>query len=428
MSSISRSQRAYVYIFLPGDGYVPAGLLDLAPGSDVFRFRYGRRYRERPNALPIDPVRLPLSLSGEALAGSGRMLFNALRDAAPDRWGRKVLAYMAGVPAGSLSEFDVLTAAHSDTRVGALAFGPDAESGPRPMASWWRGERGRSVADLKEVARVARRVDELDDVDVDTLRQELPPDAFLQALAGSPSVGGGRPKALVETDGGLWIAKFPRCGDGWNEPRVEYATMTLARRCGVETAECRLVLLGDIDALLVRRFDRDALGQPRHMVSGFTLRDMREDDDWGSYQDLALAALRHGDDKAGPELFRRMAFNILCANTDDHPRNQAFFVSRTEARLTPAYDIVPQRFAQREYLLALDCGSQGRRATLENALSRPEPFGLTTAEAREIMREMLSVARGWREHFEECGVRGRDIDTLAGRFVQAERGLTDLKP
>ncbi len=421
--------QAYVYIHLPGTGYVPAGLLRFEPrgGERTARsfFRYGRRYLSRPNVLPVDPVRLPLDL-GDQEVGTRRgvPLFNVFRDSAPDRWGRKILAVMAGVPVETLTECDILTAAHSPARIGALAYGPDKKGGPKSMAAWCKKDVfARNVEDLETIARIIEAVDSEEQAAIDALRRELPQDEFLRVFAGSLSpVGGGRPKALVREDGIEWVVKFPKQGDAWSEPLVEHAAMTLAAKCGIHVASTRVERIRGEDVLFVRRFDRED-DLRRHMISGFTLGDLREDGEWGSYQDLALAARRYGDDTAGEQLYRRMIFNILCSNTDDHPRNHAFFVSQSSVRMTPAFDIVPQRFTLDRYELALGLGTQGRVATLENAMTRPEPFGLNKEAGQRVISAMIAVVSGWDGHFQEHGVSQRDRDILRHRFQQAAEPL-----
>jgi serine/threonine-protein kinase HipA len=234
----STSERAVVFIRLPGLEYVPAG--GRRHAHREYFFRYGRRYLGRPDAIPLDPARMPLA----DMEFSGRALFSALRDAAPDRWGRKVLGLMAGRAPGTLSEFEVLTAAHHPQRMGALAFGPTPD-GPASLAPWATGDAFCMVPeDLGRVAAIVARVDEVeDDEERDAVRSGMPEDAFLAALASSLSLGGARPKAMVSVDGTPWIAKFSKRGDPWREPVVEHATMTLAARCGITVASPRLMEL-----------------------------------------------------------------------------------------------------------------------------------------------------------------------------------------
>jgi len=413
----STSERAVVFIRLSGMDYVPAGLL--RHEDRAYFFRYGRRYLQRPDAIPLDPARMPLA----DMEFSGSNLFSALRDAAPDRWGRKVLGLMAGRAPGTLSEFEVLTAAHHPQRMGALAFGPTPD-GPASLAPWATGDAFCMVPeDLGRVAAIVARVDEVeDDEELDAVRSGMPEDAFLAALASSLSLGGARPKAMVTVDGTPWIAKFSKRGDPWREPVVEHATMTLAARCGITVASTRLMELDGHFVLLVERFDRLS-GGSRHVISGFTVTGAEEDGDWGSYQNLAEQARRLGDADCGPEIFRRMAFNALCSNRDDHLRNHAFFVSRKAIAMTPAYDLVPSAIRFRQWHLSLRCGLEGRAATRSNILSDVRPFGLSESEARRIWEEMRETAAGWREHFAGHGVTKREMEELRHRFALAEGSM-----
>ncbi len=413
----STSERAVVFIRLPGMDYVPAGLL--RHEDRAYFFRYGRRYLGRPDAIPLDPARMPLA----DMEFSGRALFSAQRDAAPDRWGRKVLGLMAGRAPGTLSEFEVLTAAHHPQRMGALAFGPTPD-GPASLAPWATGDAFCMVPeDLGRVAAIVARVDEVeDDEELDAVRSGMPEDAFLAALASSLSLGGARPKAMVTVDGTPWIAKFSKRGDPWREPVVEHATMTLAARCGITVASTRLMELDGHFVMLAQRFDRQS-GGSRHVISGFTVTGAEEDGDWGSYQNLAEQARRLGDADCGPEIFRRMAFNALCSNRDDHLRNHAFFVSRKAIAMTPAYDLVPSAIRFRQWDLSLRCGLEGRAATRSNILSDVRPFGLSESEATRIWEEMRETTAGWREHFAGHGVTKREMDELRHRFALAEGSM-----
>lgn len=410
----STSERAVVFIRLPGMDYVPAGLL--RHENRAYFFRYGRRYLGRPDAIPLDPARMPLA----DMEFSGGALFSALRDAAPDRWGRKVLGLMAGRAPGTLSEFEVLTAAHHPQRMGALAFGPTPD-GPASLAPWATGDAFCMVPeDLRRVAAIVARVDEVeDDEELDAMRSGMPEDAFLTALASSLSLGGARPKAMVTVDGTPWIAKFSKRGDPWREPVVEHATMTLAARCGITVASTRLMELDGHFVLLAQRFDRIS-GGSRHVISGFTVTGAEEDGDWGSYQNLAEQARRLGDADCGPEIFRRMAFNALCSNRDDHLRNHAFFVSRKAITMTPAYDLVPSSIRFRQWDLSLRCGREGRAATRSNILSDVRPFGLSESEATRIWEEMRETVAGWQEHFAGYGVTKKEMEELRHRFALAE--------
>ena len=203
------------------------------------------------------------------------------------------------------------------------------------------------------------------------VKDEIPNDPQAQQVQDlmllGTSMGGARPKAVVQDGEGLWIAKFNRDDDRWNNTRVEHAMLRLARECGLNTAESRIETVGTKDVLLVRRFDREraAKGYTRaRMVSGLTL--LRADEAPQARQNwsylILVEALRRvvADAKSDArELFRRICFNALISNLDDHPRNHAVLAKDKSWQLSPAYDLTPSVPVSSEHRdLAMDCGDQ----------------------------------------------------------------------
>lgn len=398
------ADRTYVYIHLPAAGeFIPAGILDISQdaGAVVSEFRYGRRYLERGDAVPIDPLQLPLT--AQTFQSTG--IFGALQDASPDRWGRHLLDRAAEEYGVRPTEFDYLTVLDQDSRIGALAFGPDLH-GPHPHTPFWRP--ATVDGDRLDLAAMLTAVDAI------LADDQLPPE-FRRFLIRGSSVGGAKPKAAVDYEGRSWIAKFSEALDNWPTCRAELAAMRLAGRCGIRVPSCRVISIGGRDILLIERFDRygDQL-QPlrRHFVSAMTLtgaRDMTR----GSYGDIARAIRRFGPVDSLrtdlSELFRRMVFNILCNNHDDHLRNHGFLYDGGSRmwRLSPAYDLVPQPRWDPEApsRLTLGAGRQGSLATVENALSRTADFGMEPTAAKEIIQEMAgTIRRHWLKEHESAGV------------------------
>lgn len=245
-------------------------------------------------------------------------------------------------------------------------------------------------------------------------------------LAGT-SMGGARPKAVIEDEAGLWLAKFNRPDDRWNHARVERALLLLARECGVQTAESRLPRIGDRDVLLVKRFDRERLdgGYRRaRMLSALIL--LRADDsqqDRGKWSYVLLVeALRRISSEArqdAAELFRRMTFNALISNTDDHPRNHAVIAPDIDWRLSPAYDLTPSMPISIERRdLALVCGDLGRYANAENLLSQHARFLLDRAAAESIIDNMERAVRNrWRDIVCTVGVSEQDCERISSAFT-----------
>ena len=404
----------YVYIVLPGETeFVTAGKLVLSTdrhGAPTGQFVYGRRYLARGNAAPIDPFELKLR-AGTFETRRLRGVFGALRDAGPDYWGRRLIEQRAG-PA-PLGELDYLLQSPDD-RAGAL-FGLT----PNPPPPRRRFNR---VLNLERLQTLADAII----ADADLPAEPATEQAQTLLLAGT-SMGGARPKAVIEDEAGLWLAKFNRPDDRWNHARVERAMLLLARECGLQTAESRLLRIGDRDALLVKRFDREKLdgGYRRaRMLSALTLLradDSQQDRDKWSYV-LLVEALRRISSRArqdAAELFRRMSFNALISNTDDHPRNHAVIAPNIDWRLSPAYDLTPAMPISIERRdLALVCGDLGRYANAENLLSQHTRFLLDRAAAESIIDTMeRAVRKRWHDLARTVGVSKQDCERISSAFT-----------
>jgi len=220
------------------------------------------------------------------------------------------------------------------------------------------------------------------------------------------------------------IAKFASTSDRWAIVRAEWASLRLARRCGIVTPDAWVESVADKDVLLVERFDRRATpqGTLRHsLLSALTLLDLDDTEArLASYPQFAEILRRLAQDGAGDarQLFRRMVFNLLIGNTDDHAKNHAVFWDGHWLRLTPAYDLLPAMRVGQEAQQAMEVGRLGRVSTLENALSQAGRFGLLPAEATAIVDEVESTLLAhWQNEFAACGVPQLQIDRLDGRAV-----------
>ena len=398
------ADRTYVYIHLPASGrFVPAGILDITENASgvISEFRYGHRYLVRTDAAPVDPLQLPLTTQLFQTTG----LFGAFQDAGPDRWGRHLLDRAAEEYGIKPRKFDYLTVLDQDTRIGALAFGPDTR-GPCPHKPIWRLE---TVDDNRlDLAGMIEAVDAV------LAAGKLPPE-FQRFLLRGSSVGGAKPKAAVNYDGRFWIAKFSEHLDTWATCRAELAAMHLAGRCGIRVPRCQVISIGGRDIFLTERFDRFGDHEHplrRHFVSAMTLTGSKEMTK-GSYGDIARAIRKFGPvetlQEDLTELFRRMLFNILCNNHDDHLRNHGFLFDTGSRmwRLSPVYDLVPQPQREKEETgrLTLGVGKQGTVATIVNALSRTADFGLSRETAGKIFLEMAGIVRlHWQEEHAQAGV------------------------
>lgn len=408
---MTSERQAYVYIQLPGTlETVPAALLKvqtLPDGTQIGRFRYGDRYLQRPDAVALDPFRLPLArtvFEFTQLKG----IPGAVRDASPDAWGRRVIEHTLQRSAADLQEIDYLLHGPQDG-AGCLSFGLKVDP-PAPRRTYNRTHQ------LAELIAATQAIEDGRPVAAHLLEQLDP----------GTSMGGARPKATIEDAQSLWLGKFPARDDRFNLQRVEFATLDLARRCGLNVAQARLQAVGASDVLMVQRFDREHTNQGYlrfGLVSGLTVLDCGDshlDRERWSYPLLADNLRRWSDKPEADctELFRRMVFNAAVTNNDDHPRNHALLHRQKGWRLSPAYDLVPSPVVSRERRdLALSIGDHGRTASIYNLISQAGRFGLSVADARAEINRLVDVVRHWRESFFACGVSAKDIDHVAPAFL-----------
>lgn len=412
MSSDSLRE-CFVYITLPGKvSATTAGkfVLDQTrSGVPLGRFVYGQSYLRNREAVAIDPIELKLSnttYSTVHLKG----VFGALRDAGPDYWGRRVIEKHAGKAV--LGEMDYLVDSPDD-RAGALGFGLNNVP-PAPL---------RKFNKMLDIAKLQGLADAL-------INDEIPSDPAApqvqELMLLGTSMGGARPKAVVQDDEGLWMAKFNRLDDRWNYARVEYAMLRLARQCGINVSENRIQTVGGRDVLLIKRFDREknAEGYTRaRMISGLTMLRSDETNDarerW-SYVILVeeLRRIVAEPEKDARELFRRICFNALISNLDDHPRNHAFLARNIDWALSPAYDLTPSPVVSLDRRdLALVCGDQGRFANAKNILSQHARFLLQKKEAEDIIANTQAGVGQWYDTVRACGVSEHDAETIRGAFL-----------
>jgi len=410
---MTSDQECFVYIVLPGQTtFTTAGRFATGKtrqGQPLGRFVYGRTYRDNPAAVPIDPIELKLAgttYETQRLKG----LFGALRDASPDYWGRRVIE--KHTRSAALSELEYLL--HSpDDRAGALGLGRTVEP-PAPLRAYNR------TMDLEKLQQVADAI-----IADEELPQDDPDAQQAHELLGGTSMGGARPKAVVEDDKGLWIAKFNRTDDKWDHARIERAMLLLAGECGIGSATSKRRTIGNRDVLLVKRFDREKTNEGyrrARMLSALTLlrADENERDKW-SYVVLAeeLRRMSARPKEDAPELFRRMVFNALISNDDDHPRNHAMLAMNQDWRLSPAYDLMPSTPVSTSHRdLAMQCGDRGRFANATNLRTQCQRFLVEPSQAAKLIDEMERIVKTrWHAIARNEGVTEQDCERISGAFA-----------
>ena len=416
-SKRSKHSEAYVWVWLPGVvAPVVAGKLTVEGNSLVFN--YGKSYLARDNAisiydreLPLRPGVLPL-LKGLAIPG-------CIRDGAPDAWGRRVLLNRLlgrqgkNADVAQLDELTYLLESGSD-RIGALDFQRSpAEYVPRSPVN----------ATLEELLRSAERVE-----------KGIPLSADLdEALYHGSSIGGARPKALIEHQNRKYIAKFSSTTDLYNVVKAEFVAMRLAKLSDIHAAEVGMTSALGKDVLLIERFDRiwcERGWQRRPMLSALTLLGLDEMmARYAGYQNLA-EIIRHKFAAAQAtlkELFARIVFNILVGNTDDHARNHAAFWNGETLSLTPAYDICPQARSGNEATQAMLIGGDNRMSRISSCLDVAHHYLLSHDDARAIVSHQLTVIGAcWSDVCEKAGLGEIDRRLLWGRQFLNPFAFDDL--
>lgn len=402
------SKECFVYIQLPNSFEpVTAGKFtwkNSGARTDVGTFVYGRSYLSNPDSIALDPFQLPLE-EREFQVTINEGVPGPIRDASPDSWGRYVI--QKNTPPDQHDPMGYLLNSAAD-RIGALSFG-FGKIPPAPMRTY------NKTLDLKKLIEAAHKLEE-----------DLPLNAAEKALLMiGPSAGGARPKTTVEHQNNLWLAKFQAANDKQNFAKIEYATMKLAKKCGLNVPDVELAAVGDSDVFLIKRFDRiydssQSAYYRHHFVSGLTLLNLDENDftQW-SYIDLADQMRRwitNPEDDL-KELFKRIIFNGLVSNTDDHPRNHGFLYNGKGYRLSPAYDLVPKPETGTTRYLAMSFGSQGRIFNKENILSSCDAFALNKNEASAIFNDLKNTISNWRSFYSANKISNNDLTYLENAFT-----------
>lgn len=373
------SEQAYVWIWLPDAAEpVVAGVLKRHGGKA--HFAYGTRYLRRPDAMALFAPELPLQ-RGEFVPDGA--IASCIRDASPDAWGRRVIMYHllgAHRPDADPAELDEITylLESGSDRIGALDF--------QRSATHYE-PRDKTSASLETLGEATTLI---------SAGQRLPP-ALELALRHGTSIGGARPKALIDTDERKYIAKFSVATDLYNVVKAEFVAMRLAALAGIDTAAVQLTQAAGRDVLLVERFDRyRQAGQwrRRSMVSALTILALDEMlARYASYELLA-DAIRHRFSAPRAtlrELYRRMLYNVMVGNTDDHARNHAAFWNGQQLTLTPAYDICPQMRTGREASQAMRLHGQQNLSQLAVCFAASPRFLLSRDEAIRMAEQLLDT-------------------------------------
>ena len=397
---------------------VPIGALHRQQGGagELFSFEYDRTWLERPEVFAFDP---DLALAaGHQYPAADRKSFGIFLDSSPDRWGRVLMQRRENIRARQekrkprvLTEWDFLLGVHDETRLGALRFraAPDGPFIDRDAAF-----AAPPLTSLRELQAASLQFEQhIDDEENPEYEKWL-----TQLFAPGTSLGGARPKASVRDEGGsLCMAKFPSRNDTRDMGGWELVAHRLAVRAGIVTPQARPLRLAESPhtTFIVKRFDRTERGRRLAFISAMTLTQRSDGEEGASYLELVdLLQSRGANTRADCEqLFRRVLFNILIHNTDDHLRNHGFFVDETGIRLSPAYDMNPS-IDRQELTLAIN--EVETACDVSIAMDAAKDYGLTTKDADTVLKETQAAVAGWRNEATSLNIPKTEQDLMADAF------------
>lgn len=387
-------------------------------GKEIFAFEYSSEFLESDSVFEIDP-NLKL-YKGAQYINEDERNFGIFLDSSPDRWGRVLMDRREAMKAQTedrsrrrLMESDYLLGVHDKSRMGALRFKTD-EEGPfldnDPVYST------PPMTSLRELEHATFEFEQESSKDDKEYLKRL---SLL--IAPGSSLGGARPKASVMSDSGhLWIAKFPSKNDEVDIGAWEFLVYKLALKCGIKMAESKTeTFYSDQTTFLTKRFDRDESGGRNHFFSAMTLLGYTDGADAGmgvSYLELLELLITRGSNVEDDteQLWRRIVFNILVSNTDDHLRNHGFLLEKNGITLSPAYDINPN---PKGYGLNLNIDENDNRLETDIARRIAPLFRLSDSRANEIIEEMKEVVSGWRAEAETLKISRSEIELMAPAFL-----------
>ena len=377
-------------------------------------FEYDDTWLQNPNRFSLDPA---LKVGpGPFHTGADMPMFGAIGDSAPDRWGRALMRRMERRRAEqekqtprTLHEIDYLLLVDDEARAGALRF---AETEGGPFLRQEAATRIPPLVELPELLSAAEHV--MEDTDTEE-------DLRLLFAPGS-SLGGARPKASVrEKDGSLASAKFPRRDDGINTVLWEAVALRLAQNAGIPVPLARVEIVADKPVLLLRRFDREGTRRIPFLSAMSMLG--AKDNETRSYLEMVDALRQHGaKPKADMEaLWRRIVFNILISNTDDHLRNHGFLYEGSDGwRLSPAYDLNPVPVDVKPRILTTAINEEDTTASVSIAMEVAGYFELEDMKAREIAAQIGKAVSSWRDEAVRHCITRNEIDRMASAFEHGD--------
>lgn len=395
------------YIFVDHTGVPILAGRYMIDEQGLGHFTYGQSYVKNPTAYPLDPINLPFTEPLRIFHPlNGKGAFGVLSDSTPDNWGRRLISSIHSNPPRNEVEWVLESGGNG---VGCIVANAK-KSLPQLRKAL------HSFPEMEEFFILADRFEAGKEI----------PEEMLHLIEFGSSMGGLRPKLTITHEGNEWIAKINRIDDKFDISRVEYATMQMAQDAGINIPNMQLQEINGRPILLVERFDRNVTNKKLHYISAHSLINAYKISEKDaslnySYMGIADIAKRIAENPlaAQEQLYRRMVFNVLVGNSDDHMKNHGFLMTNYTKKLyslSPAFDVLPHLDAPQR-LQSIGIGSSGREASIENLLSSAGRFQLTKNQAVIILQEIQEIVINWQKYYKKAGVSLSDINILKRCFL-----------
>lgn len=388
---------------------------DTVRGNETYGFSFAREWlAQHGDVFFGEDLR---NYPGVQYTSPEKDIFSCFSDALPDRWGRTLLNRREQIvaseekrPVRRLNSFDYLVGIDDESRMGGFRF---SEIPGEKYINCDASLRVPPLANVSELMQAAHEIEASEELHV------LPSKRWLmQLLRPGTSLGGARPKATVkDDDGNLAVAKFPSRKDDYDVALWEHFCHVMGRKAGINVADTHVVSGGRYNILLSKRFDRTGAGRRKHFASALTLLGLNDCDNASTgcgYTDIVDFIVRCGCDVKNnlEELYRRVAFNIIVGNSDDHFRNHGFILTQKGWSLSPAYDINPTLYEEQSLLI----NRETNKSDLDILLKSAGEYMLSADVAARIIAEVKTSMKTWRGEAAKLKLSRRDADMFAPRF------------
>lgn len=388
---------------------------DSVRGNETYGFAFAKDWLSKHGDIFLSEDLQ--NFTGIQYTRPGQDIFSCFSDALPDRWGRTLLNRREQItaqdekrPVKHLSSFDYLIGIDDYSRMGGFRF---SETPDGNFINCDPDLKVPPLANVRDLMKAAQEIEASEEKHI------LPEKKWINQLINpGTSLGGARPKAsIIDEDGSLTIAKFPSRKDLYDMAKWEHFAHLMAKKAGIHVSNTRTIPGTEYNILLSKRFDRTPEGKRIHFASSLTLLGLADGDNASTgygYPNIVDFIIQHGSnvEQNLEEIFRRVTFNIIIGNSDDHFRNHGFLLTKKGWELSPAYDLNPTLSENQSLLI----NHQTNESDLNILLDSADEYFISKEKASKIIEEVKSAMQSWQSETRRLGLPQRDIDMFSPRF------------